>query len=93
MQRHRLLAYALALALLCASALPQAAQAADPQRGIESALAAAMEAKRGITLAVGGQMLGGAVVKIDSGGVVELRGPQGARITVRIDRIDAVTLP
>ncbi|MFN0183730.1 MAG: hypothetical protein ACKVQR_07935 [Aquabacterium sp.] len=87
---HRL---AIVLCAVLLMAVAHDTYAAPPQAGIEAALAAAQETKRGITLSVGGQTIGGAVVKIDAGGVVELRGPQGSKITVRIDRIDAVTQP
>jgi hypothetical protein len=64
-----------------------------PAPAIEQALAAAMEAKRGITVYIGGQSIGGAVVKIEPGAWVELRNQQYGRIVVRLDRIDAVALP
>lgn len=70
-----------------------AALAADAQHGIEQALAAAQQDKRGITLYVGGQTVGGAVTRIEPGQWVELRNQQSGRILVRLDRIDGVAAP
>jgi hypothetical protein len=63
------------------------AQAAE---GVEQQLAAMQGDKRGVTLYVSGQQIGGAVVKLEPGKFVELRGPAGQRIVVRLERIDAV---
>ena len=67
--------------------------AADAFRGIEQALANALQDKRGITLYVSGQAIGGAVTRIEPGQWVELRNQQYGHIVVRIDRIDAVAMP
>lgn len=84
----------LALTTALASAWPATGRAAEPNKAIEQALSAMQTDKRGITVHVNGQALGGAVVKVDaSAQTLELRGPQGTRIVVRLDRIDAVTLP
>lgn len=85
--------FAIAACALLLMSLIQESRAATPQGAIEAALAAAQETKRGITVQVGGQPLGGAVVRIEPGVAVELRGPQGSKITIRIDRIDAVVQP
>lgn len=82
----------LVLALL-ACAAPLAAASEPAQQAIEKALQAAQQDKRGITLQVGGQAIGGAVVRVDPGQVVELRSQQYGRIVVRIDRIDALLMP
>ncbi len=79
------------LATLCALQLP--AHAADANKGIEQALAAAQESKKGIMVYVGGQAIGGAVVKIEPGQSVELRSQQYSKIVVRLDRIDAIAMP
>ncbi|WP_395702420.1 hypothetical protein [Aquabacterium sp.] len=42
---------------------------------------------------VGGQAIGGAVVKIEPGQSVELRSQQYSKIVVRLDRIDAIAMP
>lgn len=68
------------------------ALAADAPKALEQALSAMQSDKRGVTLHVNGQAIGGAITKVD-GGVVEMRGPQGVKIVVRMDRIDGVTLP
>ena len=81
----------LALALLTLAA--GAAFAADAQQAIEQALAAAQQDKRGITLFVNGQTVGGAVTRIEPGLWVELRNQQASRIVVRLDRIDGVAAP
>lgn len=81
---------ALAAAALIAST---AATAAEPSRGIEQILAAAAQDKKGVTLIVGGQQIGGGVTRIEPGQWVEMRNQQYGRIVVRIDRIDAVLAP
>lgn len=87
-------AAALALALVAAGAAPPAAAAeAAAQQAIEKALQAAQQDKKGITLHVSGQSVGGAVVRVEPGQVVELKSQQHGRIVVRIDRIDAVLMP
>ncbi|HYE70206.1 MAG TPA: hypothetical protein VD932_01640 [Aquabacterium sp.] len=79
------------LAALCA--LPAAVFAADANKGIEQALAAAQESKKGIMVYVGGQAIGGGVVKIEAGQWVELRSQQYGRIVIRLDRIDGIAMP
>ena len=69
------------------------AVAADANRAIEEVLVAAQQAKRGINLYVNGQIIGGAVVRIESGAFVELRNQEFGRIVVRIERIDGVAMP
>lgn len=77
-----------------AVALPAAApRAAEPNRGIEQVLAVAQQEKKGVTLHVSGQTIGGGVVRIEPGQFVEMRSQQYGRIVVRIDRIDAVLIP
>lgn len=71
------------ITLVCSNAL-----AADASRGIEQLLAAAQQDKRGITLYVNGQVIAGAVIRIEPGQWVELRNQQASRILVRLDRID-----
>lgn len=70
-----------------------AALAADAARGIEQALSAALQDKRGITLYVSGQTVAGAVTRIEAGQWVELRSQQWGKIIVRIDRIDGIAAP
>lgn len=83
-----------ALVLIACSALTWSlAQAAEPQRGIEQALATAQQEKKGVTLTVGGQTVAGGVVRIEPGQWVEMRSQQYGRIVVRMDRIDAVAMP
>jgi glycerate kinase len=82
---------------LCAAALfvfaAGGAHASDAGPGIEQLLAAAQQDKRGVTLHVAGQTIGGAVVRIEAGRWVELRNQQFGRIVVRLDRVDAVATP
>ena len=80
-----------ALALVAASAT--VAVAADVPKGIEQALVAAQQDKRGITLYVAGQTIGGAVTKVEPGQWVELKNQTMSRIVVRLDRIDAIAAP
>ena len=70
-----------------------AAAAADAGSGIEQALKAAQQDKRGITLYVGGQAISGAVTRVEAGQWVELKNQTSGRIVVRIDRIDGVAAP
>ena len=78
------------LFLLLALATPPAAWAQPAPEGVEQQLAAMQGDKRGVTLYVNGQQIGGAVLKLEPGKFVELRGPAGQRIVVRLERIDAV---
>ena len=82
-----------ALALTLLTLAGGDAMAADAHHGIEQALAAAQQDKRGITLYVSGQTVGGAVTRIEPGLWVELRNQQSSRIVVRLDRIDGVAAP
>jgi putative heme degradation protein len=75
------------------AALSAGAYAADVNKGIEQALAAAQESKKGIMVYVGGQAIGGGVVKIEAGQWVELRSQQYGRIVIRMDRIDGIAMP
>ena len=92
--QHPALAYSLTacvaavLALSCISA-----SATEPARSIEQLLGAAQQEKRSVMLYVGGQAIGGAVLRIDPGRSVELRNQQYGRIVVRLDRVDAVAQP
>lgn len=82
--RHALAA--LAIVLACG-----AASAADAASGMEQALTAAQQDKRGITLYVNGQTIGGAVTRVEPGRRwVELKNQTYGKIIVRIDRIDAI---
>jgi hypothetical protein len=69
------------------------AHATDALPGIEQALNAAMQDKRGITLYVNSQAISGAVTRIEAGKWVELRNQQFGRILVRLDRIDGIAAP
>ena len=82
-----------ALAALAIVTLAGAAHANDATRGIEQALTAAQQDKRGITLYVAGQVIAGAVTRVEPGQWVELRNQQSGHITVRIDRIDGIAAP
>lgn len=79
------------LALLAGPA--RAAEPAGASRGIEQALAAAQQDKKGVTLMVGGQPVAGGVTRIEPGQWVEMRSQQHGRIVVRLDRIDALLMP
>jgi hypothetical protein len=83
------------LVLVAASlfALGPVAHAADAKNGFEQLLGAAQQDKRSVTLYIGGQTIGGAVLRIEPGQWVELRNQQYARIVVRLDRIDALAQP
>lgn len=79
---------ALLLALACG-----AAAAANAAPGIEPALSAAQQDKRGITLYVHGQAIAGAVIRLEPGQWVELKNQTAGRIVVPLERIDAIALP
>jgi hypothetical protein len=81
-----------ALVVACAFISP-AAHAMDALPGIEQALGAALQDKRGITLYVAGQTISGAVTRIEAGKWVEMRNQQYGRIIVRLDRIDGIAAP
>ena len=82
-----------AVMVALAWAFSGSALAADASQGIEDLLAAAQKEKKGVTLTVSGQTVGGGVVKIEPGKWVELRNQQFGRIVVRIDRIDSAAMP
>ena len=82
-----------ALAALAITLASGAAFATDAARGIEQALTAAQQDKRGITLYVSGQAIGGAVTRIEPGQWVELKNQTSAKVIVRIDRIDGIAAP
>jgi glycerate kinase len=86
--RHALAALAVAMAYGNAGAAT-----ADASHGIEQALNAAQQDKRGITLYVGGQAIGGAVTRVEPGQWVELKNQASSKIIVRIDRIDGIAAP
>ena len=69
------------------------AWAAEPAKGLEDALNAALASKKGVTLYVNGEDIGGAITKIEPGQYVELRSQQYSRIVVRWDRIDGIAMP
>ena len=79
--------------LLAGAAL--SASAAEPAKnaGLEEAFAAALASKRGVTLYVNGQTIGGAITKIEPGQYVELRNQEFSKIVVRWDRIDGIAMP
>ena len=83
-----------AFALACVFAFPPSpVLAAEALQGIEQALNAALQEKRGITLYVNGQTIAGAVTRIEPGQWVELRNQQYGRIIVRLERIDGIAAP
>lgn len=90
--RHARVAVALTLAATAMSAA-YAAPAPDAVRGIEQALVAAQQDKRGITIYVAGQTIGGAVTRIETGQWVELKSQTAGKIIVRLDRIDGIAAP
>lgn len=79
---------ALVMTLACAGA-----SAADAAHGLEQALNVAQQDKRGVTLYVGGQVISGAVTRVEPGQWVELKSQSASRIIVRIDRIDGIAAP
>jgi opacity protein-like surface antigen len=81
----------LVMVVLAASAL--SASAADLPKGLEDAINAALASKRGVTLYVNGQTIGGAITKVEPGQYVELRNQEFGKIVVRWERIDGIALP
>ena len=82
-----------ALAILVIAVASGAASAADAVKGIEQALTAAQQDKRGITIYVAGQTIGGAVTRVEPGQWVEMKNQTSGKIIVRLDRIDAIAAP
>ena len=82
-----------ALAILVIAVASSTAGAADAVKGIEQALTTAQQDKRGITIYVAGQTIGGAVTRVEPGQWVELKNQTHGKIIVRIDRIDAIAAP
>jgi len=81
----------LVMVMLAASAM--SVSAADLPQGLEDAINAAMASKRGVTLYVNGQAIGGAITKVQPGQYVELRNQEFGKIVVRWERIDGIALP
>jgi hypothetical protein len=82
-----------ALATLAIVIASGTAHAADAAHGIEQALNAAQQDKRGITVYVAGQAIGGAVTRVEPGQWVELKNQISGKIIVRLDRIDGIAAP
>lgn len=92
--RIALVSHTMMLALAASAVLVhRPALAAEPVKGIEQVLATAQQEKKGVTLSVSGQSIGGGVVRIEAGQWVEMKSQQYGRIVVRLDRIDAVMMP
>jgi hypothetical protein len=81
----------LVMVVLAASAM--SVSAADLPKGLEDAINAALASKRGVTLYVNGQTIGGAITKVEPGQYVELRNQEFGKIVVRWERIDGIALP
>ena len=80
------------LAMILAGAT-MTASAAEPSKALEDAFNAALASKRGVTLYVNGQTIGGAITKIEPGKYVELRNQEFGKIVVRWESIDAIAMP
>ena len=80
------------LALILAGAAITAS-AAEPSKALEEAFNAALASKRGVTLYVNGQTIGGAITKIEPGKYLELRSQEFGKIVVRWDSIDGIAMP
>jgi hypothetical protein len=85
----------LVVVVLAGAAMSASALAAEPAKnsGLEEAFAAALASKRGVTLYVNGQTIGGAITKIEPGQYVELKNQEFSKIVVRWERIDGIALP
>jgi hypothetical protein len=82
-----------AIAAFMLTLVAVSASAADAAHGIEQALAAAQQDKRGITVYLAGQAIAGAVTRIEPGQWVEMKSQVAGRIIVRLDRIDGIAAP
>jgi len=92
--QHSALAFSLTACLAAMLVLAGGStNAAEPANNIEQMLGTAQQEKRSVMLYVGGQAIGGAVLRIEPGRSVELRNQQYGRIVVRLDRVDAVAQP
>jgi hypothetical protein len=82
------------LGLVMIGATATGAIAAEPAKGgLEGALQAAMDSKRGVRVYVNGEEIGGAITRIEPGQYIEMRNQEFGRIVVRWDRIDGVAMP
>ena len=89
--QHPTLAFSLTACVAALLVLVGAnAGAAEPPNSIEQTLGTVQQDKRSVMLYVGGQTIGGAIVRVEPGRSVELRNQQYGRIVVRLDRVDAV---
>ena len=80
------------LAMVLAGAA-MTASAAEPSKVLEDAFNAALASKRGVTLYVNGQTVGGAITKVEPGKFVELRSQEFSKIVIRWDSIDGIAMP
>ena len=74
------------------------ASAAEPaktesSKALVEAFNAAMASKRGVTLYVNGQAVGGAITKVEPGKYIELRNQEFSRIVIRWESIDGIAMP
>lgn len=86
------------LFVLAAAAVPVAHAAEEPaidQCGgaWASILKQSHDSKKGVTLFVNGEKIGGLVVGCTSNKTVELKSQEYGRIVVQLDRIDAAAMP
>ncbi|MET0292095.1 MAG: hypothetical protein ABW136_06980 [Steroidobacteraceae bacterium] len=80
-------------AVMVLAGAAMAAGAAESAKGLEEAFNAALVSKRGVTLHVNGQTIGGAITKVVPGQFVELRNQEFSKIVVRWDSIDGIAIP
>jgi hypothetical protein len=80
------------VAMVLAGAAMTAA-AAEPSKALEDAFNAALASKRGVTLYVNGQTIGGAITKVEPGKYIELRNQEFSKIVIRWDSIDGIATP
>lgn len=65
----------------------------ETSKALEEAFSAALASKRGVTLYVNGQTIGGAITKVESGKYIELRSQEFSKIVIRWDSIDGIAMP
>jgi len=88
-------AFAVSIGLAGSSDAQAPAQAITPAvvQSYQEIFAASQREKRGINVLVRGQTIGGAVVRVNGNDAVELRNQQYSRIVIRMDSIDAISMP
>ena len=79
-------------ALAQAPAPPEKPKATSLSQAYQELFDLSMKEKKGLTLYVGGQAIGGGVTRVIGNEAVEMKSQEFSKIVVRIDRIDGIAV-